>query len=312
MKVDKKVKTVYDIIIIGAGPAGMTAALYAKQARKNILVLEKEVYGGQILKADNVKNYPGFKEISGYDFANNLYTQLTDLNVEIKFEEVMQINSNEEYKEVKTKKGNYLSKSVIIAAGAKNRKLNLNNEDRLIGKGISYCTTCDGMFFKDKVVAVYGGGNSAIDGAIYLSDICKKVYLIYRQKDFKENGDNVNKLKNTSNIECIFNTNIIDLIGETKLESLKLKTNAVENILNVDGLFIDIGYIPVSEICSNLVNTDSKGYIIANEDCTTNVEGIFAAGDIRIKDIRQLTTACSDGTVAALNACKYIAKKNTD
>ena len=302
----------YDIIIIGAGPAGMTAALYAKQARKNILVLEKEIYGGQILKADKVKNYPGFKEISGYDFANNLYNQLTDLNVEIKFEEVTEIISKDEYKEVKTKKGNYISKSVIIASGAKNRKLNLNNEDKLIGKGVSYCTTCDGMFFKDKIVAVYGGGNSAIDGAIYLSDVCKKVYLIYRQKDFKMNGENIDKLKNTDNIECIFNTNIIDLIGEAKLESIKLKTNDEESLLNIDGLFIEIGYIPVSEMCKNIINTDSKGYIIASEDCNTNVEGIFAVGDIRIKDVRQLTTACSDGTTAALNACKYIVKKNTD
>ena len=256
----------YDIIIIGAGPAGMTAALYAKQARKNILVLEKEIYGGQILKADKVKNYPGFKEISGYDFANNLYNQLTDLNVEIKFEEVTEIISKDEYKEVKTKKGNYISKSVIIASGAKNRKLNLNNEDKLIGKGVSYCTTCDGMFFKDKIVAVYGGGNSAIDGAIYLSDVCKKVYLIYRQKDFKMNGENIDKLKNTDNIECIFNTNIIDLIGEAKLESIKLKTNDEESLLNIDGLFIEIGYIPVSEMCKNIINTDSKGYIIASED----------------------------------------------
>jgi len=302
----------YDIIIIGAGPAGMTAALYAKQARKNVLVLEKETYGGQILKADKVKNYPGFKEISGFEFANNLYTQLTDLDVEIKFEEVLEIKSTETFKEVKTKKGNYTTKSIIIATGAKNRKLNLNNEDKLIGKGISYCTTCDGMFFKNKVVAVYGGGNSAIDGALYLSDICEKVYLIYRQKDFKTTGDNIDKLKNTNNIECIFNTNIIDLIGESKLESIKLKTDDKENILNVDGLFIGIGYIPVSEMCKNIVNTDSKGYIIASEDCNTNIEGIFAAGDIRIKDVRQLTTACSDGTTAALNACKYITKKNTD
>ena len=300
----------YDIIIIGAGPAGMTAALYAKQARKKILVLEKEVYGGQILKADTVKNYPGFKEISGYEFASNLYNQLTDLNVEIKFEEVIQIINNNDTKEIITKKGNYISKSVIIATGAKNRKLNLNNEDKLIGKGVSYCTTCDGMFFKDKVVAVYGGGNSAIDGAIYLSNICKKVYVIYRQKDFKIDSENTNKLKNTSNIECIFDTNIIDLIGENKLESIKLKNNDNEYNLEVDGLFIEIGYIPVSDMCKNIVNTDYKGYIIANEDCTTNVEGIFAAGDIRIKDIRQLTTACSDGTVAALNACKYLTKKN--
>ena len=302
----------YDIIIIGAGPAGMTAALYAKQARKNILVLEKEIYGGQILKADKVKNYPGFKEISGYEFSNNLYNQLTDLGVEIKFEEVIEIISKEEIKEIKTKKSNYTTKSVIIATGAKNRKLNLNNEDKLIGKGVSYCTTCDGMFFKDKEVAIYGGGNSAIDGALYLSNICKKVYLIYRQKDFKTDNENINKLKSTENIQSIFNTNIIDLIGENKLESILLKENEKQYNLNVDGLFIEIGYIPVSEICKNIIDTDSKGYIIANEDCKTNIEGIFAAGDIRIKDVRQLTTACSDGTTAALNACKYLAKKNTE
>lgn len=302
----------YDIIIIGAGPAGMTAGLYAAQARKKVLILEKEAYGGQILKTDKVKNYPGFKEITGFEFSNNLYNQLTDLNVEIKIDEVIEIISNENYKEVKTKKGNYTAKSVIIAAGAKNRKLNLNNEDKLIGKGVSYCTTCDGMFFKNKTVAIYGGGNSAIDGAIYLSDICKKVYLIYRQKDFKMNSESIDKLKNTKNIECIFNTNIVDLIGNDKLESITLKEDDKEYKLNVDGLFIEIGYVPVSEICKNLIETDSKGYIIANEDCKTNIEGIFVAGDIRIKDVRQLTTACSDGTTAALNACKYLAKKSTE
>ena len=168
------------------------------------------------------------------------------------------------------------------------------------------------MFFKEKTVAVYGGGNSAIDGALYLSDICKKVYLIYRQKDFKTNTESTNKLKNTNNIECIFNTTITDLLGENKLESILLKENEKQYNLNVDGLFIEIGYIPVSEICKNIIDTDSKGYIIANEDCKTNIDGIFAAGDIRIKDVRQLTTACSDGTTAALNACKYLAKKNTE
>ena len=301
----------YDIIIIGAGPAGMTAALYGAQARKKVLILEKETYGGQILKADKVKNYPGFTEISGYDFANNLYEQLTNLNVEIKFEEVLEIKNNDDNKIVTTKKGNYTGKSVIIAAGAKNRKLNLNNEDKFIGKGVSYCTTCDGMFFKDKVVAIYGGGNSAIDGAIYLSDICKKVYLIYRQKDFKTTGENIEKLKNSKNIKCIFNTNIVSSLGENNLESITLKEEDKEYNLDVDGLFIEIGYVPVSEICKNIIDTDSKGYIMSKEDCKTNIEGIFAAGDIRIKDVRQLTTACSDGTVAALAACKYIAKKST-
>ena len=302
----------YDIIIVGAGTAGMTAALYAKQAGKNILVLEKEAYGGQILKAHKVKNYPGFSEISGFEFATNLYNQLTNLNVEFKFEEVLKINLKDDTKEVITKKGNYLCKSVIIAAGAKSRKLNISNEDNLTGKGISYCTTCDGMFFKDKTVAVYGGGNSAIDGAIYLSDICKKVYLIYRRDNFRVETENSDNLKRKNNIETMFNTTITDLIGKNKLESIKLKNKENEYNLDVDGLFIEIGYIPVSEICNNLVETDSDGYIISNEKCKTNIEGVFVCGDIRVKDIRQLTTACSDGTIAALNACKYINKKNTE
>jgi len=302
----------FDIIIVGAGPAGMTAALYAKQAGKNILVLEKEAYGGQILKAHKVKNYPGFSEISGFEFATNLYNQLTNLNVEVKFEEVLKINLKDDSKEIITKKGNYLCKSVIIAAGAKSRKLNLNNEDNLTGKGVSYCATCDGMFFKDKTVAVYGGGNSAIDGAMYLSNICEKVYLIYRRDNFRVENENIDNFKKKSNIETIFNTTITDLIGENKLEGIKLRDKENELNLDIDGLFIEIGYIPVSEICNNLVETDSNGYIVSNEECKTNIEGVFACGDIRVKDVRQLTTACSDGTIAALNACKYVNKKNTE
>lgn len=301
----------YDIIIVGAGPAGMTAALYAKQAKKNILVLEKNTYGGQILKANIVKNYPGIQEISGFDFANNLYTQLTNLNIDIKFEEALQINEKDNLKEVITKKGNYTAKSVIIATGGTNRKLNLNNEEKLIGKGVSYCAICDGMFFKNKTVAVVGGGNSAIDNSLYLSNICKKVYLIYRQKDFKIDSENILELKNKENIQIIYNTQVIDLIGSEKLESITLKENETnkEYNLDLDGLFIEIGYIPVSNMCQNIINTDNKGYIISNENCTTNIGGIFTAGDIRQKEIRQLTTACSDGTVAAINAVKYINKK---
>ena len=175
----------YDIIIVGAGPAGMTAAIYACQARKNVLLLEKEVYGGQILKADKVKNYPGFEEISGYEYSTKLYNQVKKLNPDIKFEEVIQIKNNDNFKEVITNKNSYKGKSIIIATGAHSRKLGLNNEDRLIGKGISYCATCDGMFFKDKIIAITGGGNNAIDEALYLSNIVKKIYVIYRRNEFK-------------------------------------------------------------------------------------------------------------------------------
>lgn len=298
----------YDIIIMGAGPSGMTAGIYAKQARKNVLILEKDTYGGQILKADKVKNYPGFTEISGFEFATKLYTQLKFLEPDIKFEEAIEIKNYDNYKEVITKKNSYKTRSIIIASGAQNRKLGLTREDKLIGKGISYCATCDGMFFKDKEVAITGGGNSAIDDAIYLSDIAKKVYVIYRQKDFRIDSLNLSKLKEKENVEFILNSNIIDIKGDNKLEDIVVRNNDTneESILNIDGLFIAIGHIPVSSMCKNLVKTDEKGYIISNEDCKTNIDGIFAAGDIRIKNIRQLTTACSDGTVAALNACKYL------
>ncbi len=301
----------YDIIIIGAGPAGLTSAIYACQARKNILLLEKESYGGQILKADKVKNYPGFNEISGFEFATKLYNQASDLGADIKFEEAVEIKNYDDYKEVITNKNSYKTKSIVIASGAKNRKLGLNNEDKLIGKGISYCSTCDGMFFKDKEVAITGGGNNAIDDALYLSNICKKVYVIYRRKEFRFDSINLSKLKVKENVTFILNSNIINLIGNEKLEGIIIKENDTnkEITLNIDGLFITIGHIPVSNMCKNIINTNEEGYIISNEDCTTNIEGIFVAGDIRVKEIRQLTTACSDGTIAVLNACKYLNKQ---
>lgn len=302
----------YDIIIIGAGPAGLTSAIYACQARKNVLLLEKESYGGQILKADKVKNYPGFNEISGFEFATKLYNQVSDLEPDIKFEEAIEIKNYDDYKEVITNKNSYKTKSIVIASGAKSRKLGLNNEDKLIGKGISYCSTCDGMFFKDKEVAITGGGNNAIDDALYLSNICKKVYVIYRRKDFRFDSINLSKLKEKENVTFILNANITDIIGNEKLESIIVKENDTdkETMLNIDGLFIAIGHIPVSSMCKSIINTDDEGYIISNEDCTTNIEGIFVAGDIRVKEIRQLTTACSDGTIAVLNACKYLNKRD--
>jgi len=303
----------YDIIIVGAGPSGMTAGIYASIARKKILILEKSVYGGQIVSADKIKNYPGFEEISGYEYATKLYNQLKNFNPDIKFEEVLQIKNHNDYKEITTNKNTYKSKSVIIATGSKNRKLGLNNEERLIGKGISYCATCDGIFYKDKIVAITGGGNNAIDDALYLSNLVKKIYIIYRQKDFKLDSINLDKLKEKENVEFIMNSNIIDIKGNEKLETITIKNNETnkETNINIDGLFIAIGHIPVSSMCKNLINTDDTGYILAKEDCMTNIEGIFAAGDIRIKEVRQLTTACSDGTTAALNACKYVSKKKT-
>lgn len=304
----------YDIAIIGAGPAGMTAAIYALQARKKVLLLEKSTYGGQILNASSIRNYPGFEEISGFEYATNLYNQVKNLNPDIKFEEVLNIKNHEEYKEIFTNKNTYSAKVIIIATGAKNRKLGLQNEDKLIGRGVSYCAACDGSFFKNKIVAVTGGGNSAIDDALYLSNVASKVYLIYRQKDFKLNSINLEKLKQKNNVEFILNSNITSLNGDNTLESIIVRENESneEKTIDLNGLFIAIGHIPVSSMCKNLIDTNEHDYIIASEDCCTNIDGIFAAGDVRTKSIRQLTTACSDGTIAVFSAFKYLNKKTNN
>lgn len=301
----------YDIIIIGGGPAGLTACIYASIARKNVLLLEKNVCGGQILKTDKVKNYPGFEEISGYDYSMKLLNQAESYNPDIKYEEAIEIKNYDDYKEVVTRKDSYKGKVVIIATGAENRKLSLENEENLVGKGISYCATCDGAFYKDKEVAIFGGGNNAIDDALYLSNIVKKLYVIYRQKDFKIDSINLQKLKEKDNVEFILDTVITKVNGNDSLESIIIKNNSTneEKKLTLNGLFVSIGHIPVSNICKDIIDTTDNGYIIANEDCYTNIDGILTAGDIRKKDIRQLTTACADGTTSALNACKLLNKK---
>ena len=296
----------YDIIIIGAGPSGMTAAIYGRIAKKNILVIEKSSYGGQILKTNTVKNFPGFDEISGFDFSNKLYNQMMNYKPDYIIDEVVQINNKDNYKEIITKKGAYKSKCVLIATGATNRKLGLGREDALIGKGISYCAVCDGMFFRNKTVAITGGGNQAIDEALYLSDLVKTLYVIYRRDNFKFESINLENLKKKDNVIFKFNSEIIDLYGDEKLNGIKIKAKDNEEIINLDGLFIAIGHIPVSSMCNNLINTDKNGYIIADETCKTNIDGIFACGDVRVKNLRQLTTACGDGSIAMIEAIKYL------
>ena len=299
----------YNIIIIGSGPAGMTAAIYGKIAKKNILVIEKASYGGQILKTNLVKNYPGFDEISGYEFSNKLYNQMMSYKPDYVNDEVIQINNNNDYKEVVTKSSKYKTKCILIATGATNRKLGLPNEDKLIGKGISYCAVCDGMLFRNKVVAITGGGNQAIDEALYLSDLVKTLYVIYRRDDFRIESINLENLKKKENVIFKLNSEITDLYGEEKLNGIKIKTLDKEENIDLDGLFIAIGHIPVSSMCNNLINTDKNGYIIADENCKTNVDGIFACGDVRVKTLRQLTTACSDGSIAMIEAIKYLNTK---
>ena len=295
----------YDAIVIGAGPAGLTSAIYLRRANKNVLVLEKSIAGGQIVNTNKIDNYPACYNISGYDFANNLLHQAKDLGAVIKTEEVIKIE-NGKIKKVITKKGEYLTKTVIIATGKSNRKLGI--EDNFIGKGVSYCAMCDGAFYKDKVVAVVGGGNSAIDDALYLADIAKKVYLIHRRDTFTADIKSVELLKKKNNIKYVLNSNVTKLIGNDHLESIEVTTKDKElKTFNISGLFIAIGGLPENSIAKYSIRMDSDGYIKGN-NCHTNKRGIFVAGDIRSKEIRQLVTATSDGAEAAIEAIKYLNK----
>ena len=291
----------YDIIIIGAGPAGMTAAIYAARANKKVLVLEALSYGGEILNTLKIENYPVEENISGFDFATKLYNQVIKLGVEVKLEKVLSINEN---KEVKTNENTYISKSIIIATGLNNRKLNLPLEEELIGKGISYCATCDGAFFKGKDVAVVGGGNTALEDALYLSDICNKVFLIHRRNEFRADPITIDKALNKDNIIVMYDSIITKINGSNYLESIEVNSE----LLKVDGLFIAIGKIPNLDYLNGLIETNEDGYIKSNELCHTNIDGIFVAGDIREKTLRQLVTATSDGAIAATEAIKYINK----
>ncbi len=299
-----------DVIIIGGGPAGLTAAIYVERAGKHALVFEGNVCGGQIVNAAKVENYPSIKEISGADFAMNLYEQAKNLGAEIKFEKVVGIVDNKNYKTVKTTTGEVQAKAVILATGASNRKLGIDKEKEFIGRGVSYCATCDGAFFRNKSVAVVGGGNTAIEDAMFLSNYCSKVYIIHRRAELRGEEKIIKELKEKSNVEFILEANVTKLIGDGKLEQIEItKNNSVTQKIDVSGLFVAIGQVPGNGAFENIIKLDSYGYVDATEDCKTNVDGIFVAGDARVKTVRQLTTACSDGTVAALAAINYLRNK---
>lgn len=292
----------YDIIIIGAGPSGMSAALYALRANKKVLLLEKECFGGQIINASSIENYPALHNVSGYDFATNLYNQIKSLGVILKYEEVLEVTDR---KEVITRKDTYKGKNIIIATGLKKRKLNLENEDKLLGSGISYCATCDGNFYKNKSVAVVGGGNTALEDALYLSNIASKVYLIHRRDKFRGEKKLISEVKEKNNIELILNSNITKIIGEDNLNSIEITDNR-NNIskLEIEGLFIAIGNIPDNNRFKNIIDLDENGYIIANTNLKTKTDNIYVAGDTRVKTLRQLVTATADGAIAATEIIK--------
>ena len=295
-----------DIIIIGAGPAGLTSAIYARRAGKSVLILEGLSYGGMIVNAKEVENYPGFKSISGYDLATNLYNQVIHLGAEVIYENAFKIEDLGKTKKVITNDHEFESKAVIIATGVQNRKLGLKNENELLGKGISYCATCDGALYKNKTVSVIGGGNTAVSDALFLSEYCKKVYVIYRKDKVRGDKIIVNKLEKKDNVEFIYNSTITEIIGKDKLEKIEILNNNTDKreIMKMDGVFVAIGQEPSNSNFSDLIKMNEAGYIIGDESCHTNIKGIYVAGDTRVKEVRQLTTATSDGTIAALTAIK--------
>ena len=297
----------YDIAIIGGGPAGLTAAIYAVRANKKVIVLESVACGGQIINTSKIDNYPAAPGITGLEFGQTLQKQAEDLGVEIEFENVDNITYDENSKLIITEDDQYKAKTVIIATGTEPRKLELDNEMKYTGSGISYCATCDGGFYKGKVVAVNGGGNSALHEALYLSGIAEKVFLIHRRDEFRGSEGLVEKVRATKNIELILNATIVALNGDHKLQSVTIEHNKKTEELSLDGLFVSIGRTPrVDELIDGL-KLDKNGYIETTENCETNIPGIFAAGDVRKKDVRQLVTATSDGAIAATAALRYLA-----
>ena len=297
----------YDIIIIGGGPAGLTAATYARRAGKSVLVIEKNAFGGQITWSPKVENFPGFVSVSGVELGDKLLEQAMEQGAEVELEEVETLTVNSGVKRVRCVSGaEFEARAVIIATGARPRMLGLPREQELIGNGVCFCAVCDGAFYKGQEVAVNGGGNSALQDALLLSETCRKVYLIHRRDSFRGEAKLVDALRAKANVEFILGAKITELIGDTELCALKLDCNGETRNIDVTGLFVAIGHAPDNGKFSNLIALTEAGYADSNEDCLTVTPGVFTAGDCRRKSVRQLTTAVADGSVAALAACAYL------
>ena len=299
----------YDIIIVGAGPAGLTAAIYALRADKKVLLLEKETFGGQITYSPRVENYPSQIAISGNELAEMMLTQVMEHGADIELAEVTQVLPSENGYAVQTDNGLFEGRAVIIATGSKHRQLGLEGENALVGEGVSYCAVCDGAFYNGKKVAVIGGGNTALQDAVLLSDICTEVTVVQNLSQMTGESKLVSKLQTKDNVKFIFNTVVTELVSnEQGLTAIKLLNTSSEEYftLNVDGIFVAIGQKPENEPFKNLTALNDYGYIISDESCLTDTKGIFVAGDCRTKLVRQITTATADGAIAALAACRYL------
>ena len=297
----------YDIIIIGAGPAGLTAAIYARRAQKTVLVLEKETFGGQITHAPKVENYPGFVQMSGNEFAEKLIEQALNLEAEIELDEAKEIIDAGEIKKVVCENAVYEGKTVILAAGAKHRQLGIDREDELTGAGVSYCAVCDGAFYADRIVAVIGGGNSALQEAVMLSELCREVTLVQNLAFFTGEQRLLDVLQQRKNVKFITNSVVDALHGEHALNEITIKNMVTGEYtdLPVDGIFVAVGQEPENEAFASVVPLDAQGYVNCDENCTLG-NGIFVAGDCRTKRVRQIATAIGDGAAAAVAACRYL------
>ncbi len=298
----------YDIVIVGAGPAGLTAAIYARRASKTVLVLEAKAWGGQIINTPDIENYPVEAHISGFDFATRLYEQAVGLGAEVRLEKVTGVEDAGSAKRVVTPSSVYEAGAVILATGSENRKLGVEGEDALVGRGVSYCATCDGNFFRKKDVAVVGGGNTALEDALYLADLANKVYLIHRRDSFRGEDSTVEKLKRKENVEFVYNSTVTRLVYDRRLSAVEVtdKLDGSVRTIEVKGLFVAVGRIPENENFRGLIDLDAAGYALAGENCRTRTPGVFVAGDNRTKAVRQLVTAAADGAVAATEAVKYL------
>lgn len=303
---------IYDVVIIGSGPSGIAASIYAERAKLKTVTIEKQyMSGGQILNTYEVDNYPGLPGINGFDMGVKFKEHAQKLGAEFVTDEVLDLEIMQDIKKVHCKKNTFLTKTIIIATGANHRLLEVKGEDTLYGKGVSYCATCDGAFYKEKTVAVVGGGDVALEDAIFLSRLCKKVYLIHRRNEFRGAKILQEKVFSIDNIEILWDSVVCEIQGEDEVTSIilkNLKSNEEKNI-ELDGVFVAIGIIPNSHIFESHLKLDDGNYIIANEDCKTSVEGVFVAGDVRTKALRQIVTAVSDGANAITSVEKYLATK---
>ncbi|MDD6066511.1 MAG: thioredoxin-disulfide reductase [Firmicutes bacterium] len=300
---------VHDLVIVGSGPAGLSAAIYAQRARLDAVVLEKEyISGGQVVNTSEVDNYPGLPGMSGYELGMKLRAHADALEARFEMAEVKDIIIEETQNIVRTDQGDYTARAVIIATGARHRKLRVPGERELAGMGVSYCATCDGAFFKGRTVAVIGGGDVAVGDALFLARGCEKVYVIHRRDELRAARSMQEKLLALSNVEIIWDTVVEEICGEDQVEALRLKNQKTGDIRNlpIDGVFVAVGMDPNTDMVPASVDRDEKGYLVADENCVTNVKGIFAAGDVRTKTLRQIVTAAADGANAVESVQQYL------